>query len=167
MRPDHRLIQWPIDALTFVAGILMLLMMLHIVADVAGRTLFNHPLDGTTEIVSGYYMVAVIFFPLAYVTHYEGHITVELFTRGLPPRRLAGLEAVIGVVAFGFLVWFSWETIIAAYNSFLNNEQWETADDLVTIWPSRWFLPIGLVLMAAYLVFRIVEDARMAWGRRP
>lgn len=165
MRPDHPSIQWPINALTFLGGVLMLLMMAHIVADVGARVLFRSPFDGTTEIVSGYYMVAVIFFPLAYVTHHEGHITVELFTRGLPPRRLAGLEVAIGAISFCFLVWFTWETVDAAYQSLLEKEQWETADDLVTIWPSRWFIPIGLALMAAYLAYRIAESFRVARGR--
>jgi TRAP-type C4-dicarboxylate transport system permease small subunit len=165
LRPDHPTIQWPINALTFLGGVLMLLMMAHIVVDVGARVLFNSPFDGTTEIVAGYYMVAVIFFPLAYVTHHEGHITVELFTRGLPPRRLAGLEVAIGVVAFCFLAWFTWESVVAAYDSLLENEQWETADDLVTIWPSRWFIPIGLATMAIYLVYRLADDLRAARGR--
>ena len=165
MRPDHPTIQWPINALTFIGGVLMLLMMSHIVLDVGARVLFNSPFDGTTEIVSGYYMVAVIFFPLAYVTHHEGHITVELFTRGLPPRRLAGLEVAIGVISLGFLAWFTWESVTAAYVSLLENEEWETADDLVTIWPSRWFIPIGLALMTAYLVYRTADSLRAARGR--
>lgn len=165
MRPDHPSIQWSINALTIVGGAVMLMMMSHIVVDVAGRTFFNYPLMGTTEIVAGYYMVAVIFFPLAYVTHHEGHITVELFTRGLPPRRLAGLEAVIGFISLCLLCWFVLETVDAAYESFLENEEWETADDNVTIWPSRWFLPIGLSTMAIYMAVRIVDDARKAAGR--
>ncbi len=165
MRSEHWLIQRPIDFLTFVGGALMLLMMAHIVVDVAAREFFNNPLMGTTEIVAGYYMVAVIFFPLAYVTHNEGHITVELFTRGLPPRRLAGLEATIAVICLCLLCWVFWETLFAAYESFLENEQWETADDNVTIWPSRWFLPLGLIVMAAYMALRIIDDARKAVGR--
>lgn len=162
MKPDSKWVQAPINALTMIAGFVVLLMMLHIVADVTGRMVFNHPIDGTTEIVSGYYMVAVIFFPLAYVCHNDGHILVELFTRHLPERRLAGLEAVIGFACLLFTVWFAWESVSTAWLSTLHNEQWETSQGLVTIWPSRWFLPIGLGMMAIYLLLRLIVDIRKA-----
>lgn len=165
MKPDSKWVQKPINALTMVAGLIVLLMMLQIVADVAGRMIFNHPIDGTTEIVSGYYMVAVIFFPLAYVAHNDGHITVELFTRHLPERRLAGLEAVIGVVCLLFTIWFAWESVSTAWLSTQHNEQWETSQGLVTIWPSRWFLPIGLGMMGIYILLRLIADIRKAMGR--
>ena len=96
MRPDHPSIQIPSDVLAYVGGVGIVLMMVHIVIDVLGREVVGTPLDGTTEIVSFYNMVAVTFLPLAFVAHHEGHILVELFTRGLGPRRLAGLEAAIG-----------------------------------------------------------------------
>lgn len=165
MKPESHWVQRPVNLVTTIAGVIMLLMMLHIVADVAGRMIFNHPLDGTTEIVSGYYMVAVIFFPLAYVAHNDGHIMVELFTRKLAERRLAGLDAVIGAVCLGFVVWFSWESIVTAWISTGRNEQWETSKGLVTIWPSRWFIPLGVVLMGIYMTFRLVADIRKAAGK--
>lgn len=166
MLSDSRFIQRPIRALNVVAGIALMLMMTHVVFDVIGRVVFNHPFNGTTEIVSGYYMVAVIFLPLGFVTHHEGHIKVELFTRNLSPRRLAWLEAAIGTACGLFLVWFTWESSVSAYNSFEAGEQWETAADLVTIWPSRWILPIGLAVMCAYMACRIVDDVRSALADR-
>lgn len=166
MKPDSKWLQKPINGLTMVASAVMLLMMLHIVADVAGRMIFNNPIDGTTEIVSGYYMVAVIFFPLAYVSHNDGHIMVELFTRNLPERRIAGLEAVVGVICFAFVVWFTWESIVSAWIGTERNEQWETSKGLVTIWPSRWFVPLGLALMGIYMVIRFVDDFRKATASR-
>lgn len=162
---DWRIIRYPITGLTIVAGIAMLAMMLHIVADVVGRMVFNHPLNGTTEIVSGYDMVIVIFFPLAYVTRHGGHIMVELFTRKWPKRRIAALDAAVGAICLALVVWFTWETVTAAVIAFDQNEQWETAADLVTIWPSRWFLPIGLGLMAVYMLCRLIEDMRVALSR--
>jgi TRAP-type C4-dicarboxylate transport system permease small subunit len=159
---NRKLIQRPIRVLTLVAGIALMLMMLHVVIDVAGRVFFNHPLNGTTEIVAGYYMVAVIFLPLGFVAHHEGHIKVELFTRALSPRRLAWLEAAVGIASVAFLLWFTWESIVSAQNSLETDEQWETAADLVTIWPSRWIVPIGLAVMTVYLILRLVDDIRAA-----
>ncbi len=152
--------------LAYFGGVFIVLMMLQIVADVLGRELFSLPIDGTLEIVSFYYMVAVTFFPLAFVSHGEGHITVELFTRGLPRRGLAGLEVAVGLVCLGFVVLFVYQTWIAALASFETGEMWETSDDLITIWPSRFALPIGAVLMGIYMIYRIVDDIQIARGKR-
>ena len=45
----------------------MVLMMGHIVADVAMKYALNDPIDGTTEVVAAYYMTAIVFLPIAYV----------------------------------------------------------------------------------------------------
>lgn len=166
MRPDHPSIQIPTNILAYLGGTFILLMMFQIVADVAGREFLGFAIDGTLEIVSFYYMVAVTFFPLAYVSHYEGHITVELFTRGLSPRRIAGLEAIVGIVCLAFVVLLVRESWIAAIESFETGEMWETSDDLITIWPSRFALPIGVALMGVYMIFRIVNDIRTAMDGR-
>ena len=50
--------------LAWIGGAALILMMLHIAADVVARYIFNAPLHGTVEIVSAYYMVAVVFLPL-------------------------------------------------------------------------------------------------------
>ena len=166
MRPDHWSIQFPSNALAYLGSVFILLMMLHVVIDVGGREIFGFPLDGTLEIVSFYYMVAVTFLPLAHVSHHEGHIMVELFTRGLPARRLAGLEAVVGIACLAFVVLFVRETWEAALESQESGEMWETSDDLITIWPSRFILPVGAALMGIYMVYRIVDDLRTMLGRR-
>ena len=165
MRPDHPSIQMPTNVLAYIGGLGIVIMMLHIVLDVAGREIVGVPLDGTTEIVSFYNMVVVTFLPLAYVSHHEGHITVELFTRGLGKRRLAALEAVVGIFCLAFVIVFVTETWIAAEESRDTGEMWETSDDLITIWPSRYVLPLGAGLMAIYMVVRIYDDIRTAIGR--
>ena len=166
MRPDHASIQWPSNILAYFGGVFIVLMMLQIVADVVGREMFGLPIDGTLEIVSFYYMVAVTFFPLAFVSHGEGHITVELFTRGLPRRGLAGLEVAVGLACLAFVVLFVYQTWIAALDSFETGEMWETSDDLITIWPSRFALPVGAALMGIYLIYRIVDVVQVARGKR-
>ena len=166
MRPDHRSIQIPTNIVSWIAGAAILAIMLLVVADVAMREIFSKPIDGTIEIVSFYYMVAVTFLPLSYVSHHEGHIFVELFSRGLKPRSLAFLEGVVGIACFVFAVWFVRETWFAALISFEDNEMWETSDDLIVIWPNRFLLPFGMGLMAIYLLIRLIDDFMVAFGRR-
>lgn len=87
MNSLDRMLRIPIDAAAVIAGLSIIVMMMHIVADVTGRYLLGTPISGTTEIVSGYYMVAAVFLPLAYVARTEGHIAVELYSK-LDPAKL-------------------------------------------------------------------------------
>ena len=166
MRPDHPSIQIPSNILAYIAGIFIVLLMVQVVFDVVGREVFGVPIDGTLEIVSFYYMVGVTFLPLAYVSHEEGHIMVELFTQKLSRSRLAGLEAVIGIICFIFVVVLFIQTWDAALDSYDTGEMWETSDDLITIWPSRFALPIGVFMMGIYMVYRFVDDILIALGKR-
>ncbi|NQU71342.1 MAG: TRAP transporter small permease [Rhodospirillales bacterium] len=166
MRPDHWSIQIPSDILAYIGGIFIVLLMIQVVLDVAGREIFGLPIDGTLEIVSFYYMVGVTFLPLAYVSHEEGHIMVEMFTRKLSRPRLAGLEAVIGIMCFALVVVLVTQSWDAALDSYETEEMWETSDDLITIWPSRFALPIGVFMMGVYMVYRIADDILIALGKR-
>ena len=72
----------------------------------------------------------------------------------------------LGAACFAFTVWLVRETWIAALESQASGEMWETSDDLITIWPSRFLLPAGVFLMGVYMAFRIVDDFLVALGRR-
>ncbi len=167
MRPNHWLLQGQANLVAWIAGVAILLIMLHVVVDVGMREILARPIDGTIEIVSFYDMVAVTFLPLAYVAHNEGHIHVELFTRGLKPRHLALLQSLIGVFCLVFTGWLIQETWTAALESREAGEMWETSDDLITIWPSRFFLPLGILLMGLYMAVRTFDDFLVFLGKRP
>ena len=104
----------PSDALAAVAGVLILVMMVHVTADVFGRLAFSAPINGTLEIVAGYYMVAVVFLPLAHVSRGEGHIFIELFTRKLPFRVRSWMDAGAAVLTFGYIAVMAWQCAIEA-----------------------------------------------------
>lgn len=145
------------EGLAVAGGVAMVLMMLHIVADVATKYLFNNPIDGTTEIVAAYYMVAVVFLPLAYVTFTEGHLIVELFTSHMSGRPLAALIGCAGLATLAYLLFLVYHTGVEAVLRTEEGEAWETSVDLVAVWPSRWFLTIGLAAMALYVAVAVVR----------
>ena len=158
MKTIGKFIERPADALVWLACVAAVVMMLHIVIDVFSKYAFNAPLEGTIEIVAGYYMVAVVFFPFAYVAYREGHIIVELFTRNLAPRKVRMLDGVIAIFTFAYLAVFTWQTLEEAIYRTVQLEIWETGTFMIAIWPSRWLLPIGGGLMAVYVLYRLVRD---------
>jgi TRAP-type C4-dicarboxylate transport system permease small subunit len=152
----------PTTILLFIAGVATVLMMLHIVADVAGKYLLNAPLPGTIETVSFYYMVVGVFFPLAYISRTRAHIVVELFTRKLSKRRLGALNVVVGLLTTAFMAVLGWKAVEEAVRRTAEGEVWETGYESMLIWPSRWILAVGCIAMALYVVVGIAEDLRNA-----
>jgi TRAP-type C4-dicarboxylate transport system permease small subunit len=160
-----KLINYPID-LTFWVGIVAgVLMMLHVSADVAARTLLNSPIEGTTETAAAYYMVAVAYLPWAWLARGEAHIRVEMFTSFAPPRFVEWLDIVVKVAMVVFLSFFIWRTTLRALDQMSAGEVWQAGTSYIAIWPSRWVLPVAGGLMALYLVLRIAADISAALRR--
>ncbi len=165
---EPRLTAWlriPSDALATIAGVLIVVMMIHVSADVFGRLVLGEPIHGTLEIVAGYYMVAVLFLPLAYVSRGEGHIYIELFTRKLPPRLLSGIDAGAALLTLVYVALMAWQSAAEALIQTEDGEMWETADDLIMIWPSRWLIPVGCALMAIFFARLALRHTRRAHER--
>ena len=141
------------NALGLLGGIALVLMMLHVNLDVFGRFLLNSPVPGTLEIVSNYYMVAVVFLPLALVERQNAHISVELLSQHLPrgPRLLLiGLASVAAAVYFAAFTWQTWLDALAKYRI----GEYIRGQILIVNWPSRFLLPVGCALITLLLVWK-------------
>ncbi|MHC5654056.1 TRAP transporter small permease subunit [Stappia sp.] len=142
-------------ALASVAALALLLMMLHVTADVAGKYLFNKPIPGTAEVVASYYMISVVFLPLAWLEATNGPITVDLFYELSPDwmkRGMLVLGTVLSLVLYAVLAWLSWKPAMHAWNiGEIVEGAWK-----VTIWPTKFLLPIGLGLACVALALRLV-----------
>lgn len=134
--------------LSYVAMVCLLLMMLQVVADVTLKYLANAPIENNLEIVSFYYMVAVVFLPLALVEAKHEHINVDLFYLMLPRRLQQYMYCFASLIAVLFFGLLAYQTAIDAYRATLVGEVM-MGTSLVPIWPSRWFLPIGFFVTAA------------------
>jgi TRAP-type C4-dicarboxylate transport system permease small subunit len=157
----ERLVRWlevPIKGLLWLGLAAGLAMMVHVALDVVGRTVFKHPLPGTTEIVAAYYMVAVAYLPWAWLARNDGHIVAEYFTRKLSPRVAFLLDIAAKAVTALFVAAFTWQTFLRAIRTSNAMESWQTAAGYLPIWPSRWLLPVAGSLMVATLLLRIVSD---------
>jgi TRAP-type C4-dicarboxylate transport system permease small subunit len=168
MATIERLMRWleiPINLLLWIALIAGVMMMLHVGADVTGRSGFNRPLHGTTEIVSGWYMVAICYLPWAWLTRHDNHIVAGVFEHIGTPWFGYWIEVVVKVVMLIYVSVFGWQTGLRAMQQTRAGEVWEAAGGFIPIWPSRWILPLSALLMGLYLVLRILRDAGR--GYRP
>ena len=146
-------------ALTWIGGAALVLMMIHVVADVTLKYLFNKPVPGTAEIVAAYYMIGVVFLPLAWIETHNRPIVVELFYDRMPPWAKPPLDA-LGTAAsltfYGFLFWQSVKIALESY------ERGEYVDGMWrgVVWPSRFLIPMGLAIALLVLAVRLWNTLR-------
>ena len=145
-----------LDASQWIAGLLVVAMMMHISLDVAFRFFTSRGFPATVEIVSSYYMVAVAFLPVAFAERMRAHISVEVLTQAFP-RRMQNVALYISwllsIVVYAVLT----------YRTFLDAEKARgvgtfifTQGVRIDIWPAYYFLPIGFGLMVLTLTYRCV-----------
>lgn len=142
------------DILAVIGCVAVVLMMLHITLDVFMR-LIGHPIPATVTIVPHYYMLPIIFLPLALAERNDAHITVEVFVQLLRrrwQRALAVVSWVTSAVVFSLLFY---QTLLdalekTAVGTFMMEVDWK-----IPIWASYYFLPVGFALVVVVLLYRI------------
>jgi TRAP-type C4-dicarboxylate transport system permease small subunit len=160
LRLFDRLVGYAGGGLAFAGAVAIVLLMLHIVVDVTGRYLFNHPFSGTLESVTYYYMVMVTALPFAYVTRNQGQIAVEMFTNWLPKRWIHLVDAGAGFLMLLYVGVLAWKIGQEAVGMTIIGEVHDAGTMQFVTWPSRWIPPIALGVMACAVAVRVVEDVK-------
>lgn len=144
------LVMW----LAILAGFLM---MVHVAVDVVGRTLFSSPLEGTSEIVTYYYMVTVAYLPWMWLAKIDGHIKVDLFVRQLPGAAAFWLDVFVKLGLVAYLALFTWQSYLQALRQTGRGEVQQAGTLYLPVWPTRWLLPLAAGLMALWTVLAVVD----------
>lgn len=166
MTAIRRMIVYLCNALMVLAAVAMLLMMVQICMDAALRTLANSTMPGTLEIVSFYYMVSVVFLPLAYIQMHRGHVIIELFTDGLSDRTKSWLDGTVYTFAALAMGYFT----MAAFNkavAMTTLGEFVLGVMLIFTWPARWVVVAGTGLMSLVYALSAFEEFARALGRTP
>ncbi|WP_127110115.1 TRAP transporter small permease [Pararhodobacter zhoushanensis] len=155
MKFFHRLVSWIANALFAVSMVAGVLMMLHVTIDVIARSFFNSPLAGTGEITASYYMIAVAFLPIAWVTLRDQHVTADIFVSALPRLFQTVIALLVDVLVILYVSAFVWQTWISAAARTERGEVWEILGGYLPIWPTRWILPVAGAAMVLTMIFRL------------
>jgi TRAP-type C4-dicarboxylate transport system permease small subunit len=130
--------------------------LVQVTADVVLRYLFNTPVPATLELVSRYYMIAIAFFPLAWVERRGEMVTVDVFSGvygELGIRILDTAMSVLGALIYAALAWTTLSKAVTEYNI---GSVVMSLTVSVPVWPTYWVLPF------AFAVAAIVSLARAA-----
>ena len=155
MRPLGTLLHGLTRIASLLGTLSVVLMMLHVTADVVGRYFFNAPLPGTIAIVGHYYMIAIVFFVLGVAEEQKMHISVEFITDMLPRTVQGWLEVLsflITAVVFTLMAWRGFEEAVKKTKI---GAAMENGSAMIPVWQSYWAIPLGgglIVLIALYRV---------------
>lgn len=142
-----------------LAGVALILMMLQTVADVCLRFLVNMPIEGNLEIVSYYYMVAVVFLPLGLVELRHEHIHVDLFINWFSRRNRNLFYVLASMIGILFVSMLFYRSLLDAVTATRINDVIMGAI-LITVWPAKWALPIGFGCLLLAIAANVVMALR-------
>lgn len=152
----RRVLDFIVGACSVVSFLAIVVMMLQIVGDVIGRYFLNSPIDGTMAIVSNWYMVAVIFLPLALVQRHRQHVVTTYFIDKLPHKIQKHMKAIgdgIMMITFAVFGYFAMEKALLCYDM----GEFVEESYRIIIWPVHFFLPIGAWALSLQLILDIAE----------
>ena len=142
-----------VTAAAYVAGVVLVLLMLLTTADVAGRYFFNSPITGVFDLTH-FAVLIMTFLGLAYCGFRRGHVSIELlfdrFSR--PVRRV--LNRAINLVGAVLFTIIAWRSLVQS----VDVRDFGEASQLVEIpfFPLYWLLAFGALLFAAVMALRVI-----------
>lgn len=146
------------------AAAIILFLMFLVVADVAGRKLFNSPVDGAIEVASQTLPV-IVFLTIAYVQRLKEHVTIDLFTSRLPQPVQQSMDLFAVGVAMAVMATVTWKSIVFALAS-VAEQEYSMGIVEVPLWPARVLVAFGSVLLSIRLILDFADDCARLTEKR-
>jgi len=157
----EKISKWCATALMVIGCVAIVLMMVNVMAEVIVRYFFNRSIPGTAEFVSGYYMVMVVFLPLAYLQLERGHVIIELFTQKASDRTKSWIDGIVYIICSGALAIYAYAGFNKAIEMTQRGELWFGLIEVI-IWPARWMMPIGVAVMGVVMFLQAIRELQAA-----
>ncbi len=147
-----------------LAGLATTLMMMHILAGVILRVVFDVSLLGTVAIVSYFYMVTMVFAGIFVVSWRQEHIRVDIVAELLPVplRRITDSMAELASLVFFFI--FTYGLTYSALQKTAVHERVDAVFSYLTVWPLRWVAVAGVglaMLVSLWHLYHLVINGQL------
>jgi len=158
----HRLVQ----GLNALGTVWIIALMLLINADIIGRTGFNAPVRGVTELIS-LSIVGIVFLQLGDTLRSGRFTRADMLLDWLKQRHpagAAGLQALyhlLGALLMAVILWAAWAPLLESIR--IREYVGALGDFTAPVWPVRLIMLVGLVVTALTFVFLALDDLRRAW----
>lgn len=160
----ERAIGFLVHAAAYIAGAVLVALMLLTAADVAGRAIFNAPITGVFDLTH-FAVLTMVYLGLALCGFRGDHIAIEIVYQKLGQRTRRALDILtnlIGAALFGLIAWQAVAQAVIV-------REIDEASQLLNIpyYPFYWLLAAGSALFALVMLLRIVVPLEPSQAGRP
>lgn len=169
IEPDSTLRRWSErvgDWLVAPAELCVLLMMLHMLADITARVVLGAGLEGTVESVTHLYMVGAAILPLAALEARSQHLHVEAVVERVGPSLAKALTCFAKLLTAFVCAAMAWLTLEQALGATAIREHVELTRWSLPTWPARWVFPVAFGAMAIAALVNFLAVLRAAPAAR-
>lgn len=141
-----------------LGGLGILFLLFHVVADVVSRFALNKPINGTLEISQYWYMPIIVFLGLAMAERTDQHISAPIVYDRLKPRlriEFSFISMVLSVLLLAGFAWYGFEEAVT-----LMEQGASGIVSHVPIWPTRFLVPFGSLLLALEVIAKFISQAK-------
>ncbi len=140
------------QTIEIVAGLLVGVVTILIVASTAGRYLFTWPIPDAFDL-SRLLIGACIMWGFASVGYRGGHIKVDLFAEMMSPRLRRIVDTFAWAVLLFFVVLLTWKMFERVESAMRSNES--TFDLQIRVWPIMALIWVGTAVTIVTVVIRL------------
>jgi TRAP-type C4-dicarboxylate transport system permease small subunit len=144
-------------AMSLLAGLGIILIMVGSVADVTRRAVTGHSIPGINE-AAEVALVIVVFVGLIGAQTSGSQIATPVVTNRLPARAGHAVRALALWFAAVVVLWMTAETAVAGYESWQAKE-FRFGLAAVPIWPAKLVIPVGLACLVLALIVQGLDHA--------
>lgn len=153
MRRSINAVSW---LLGLLSGLCIMVLIFLTFSDVFWRNLTGRSIPGAYE-YSEVILVAMVFLSIAWTQRIDGHVSIDLVVRALPPRAGHWLRSAGIAVAIVVLSWMMIASGKAALFSFLSGE-YRFGLAQVPVWPARAAVALGTGMLVLQLALHLIEQ---------
>ena len=146
---------------TNVVGLTALFLMIILTfVDVVMRYIFNHPLEGQTDLTE-VMMIVAIFLAVAHTQNEKGHISIDLITTKLAPKARIAMEFITTLLGLGTFVIVIWRTLVQAMWD-VNVNAWHRMQMPIPKAPFDAIIALGCTTLCLLLLRDLLANAAEA-----
>jgi len=155
-----RLVKQAAQAVSSVAAVLVIAMMLLTTADVCGRYFFNKPIRGALEITE-LMLLIVVYCCMAYAVVTKAHVSIDVVTSRLSHPSQAVFGSVTSLASLVFFTLISWQAVV------LSSVMRSQGDEVMLLrWPTYPFtliIAFGSALVCLVILPTLLHHLALVW----
>jgi TRAP-type C4-dicarboxylate transport system permease small subunit len=136
-----------------IAGLILALVTILVVASAVGRYLFAAPIPDAFDL-SRLLIGAAVTWGFAALGYRGSHITVDIVAEALPPRGRRIMEALAWTLVLVFVILLAWKMLSRVTSAYASNEQ--TFDLRIVVWPLMALIWAGAAASVVTVGARLV-----------